>query len=74
MAEIASFLIFRPLVLDLCICAIFAVFCHIQGFLVLFYVHVKFPCLRVHRKTGVFRVLLSVNPGLSHTIGAHQLD
>ena len=61
-------------VLDMRTCAIYAVFCHIQGFLVLSYVHAQRLCLPVHRETGVLRVLLSVNAGLSHTIGAHQLD
>ena len=74
MAGIAFVIIFPRLVLDVCICVIFAVFCHIQGFLVLSYVHAQRPCLRVHRETGVLRVLLSVNAGLSHTIGTHQLD
>ena len=73
-AGIALVIISPRWVLDMCICAIFAVFCHILGFLVLSYVHAQRPCLRVHRETGVLRVLLSVNAGLSHTIGAHQLD
>ena len=74
MAGIAFVIIFSRLVLDMCICAIFAVFCNIQGFLVLCYEHAPRPCLRVHRETGVLRVLLSVKAGLSHTIGADPLD
>ena len=61
-------------VLDMCICALYADFCRLQGFLILSYVHAQHPCLRVHGETGIFRVLVSVNGGLSHTIGAHQLD
>ena len=38
------------------------------------FVHAQRPRPRVHRETGVLRVLLSVKAGLSHTIGAHQLD
>ena len=74
MAGIALVIIFPGLLLHMYICAIFAFFCHIQGFLVLSYVHAQRPCLRVHRETGVLRMLLSVNEGLSYTIGAHQLD
>ena len=74
MAGIVSVIISCQVDRDMCICAIFAVFCHIQGFLVNSYVHAQRPCLRVHRETGVLRVLLSVNVGLSHTIGAHQLN
>ena len=74
MAGIAFVIISPRLVLDMCICAIFAVFCNIQGFLILSYVHAPRPCIRVHRETGVLRVLLSGDAGPSHTIGAHQLD
>ena len=48
-------------VLDMCICALYADFCQLQGFLVLSYVHAQRLCLRVHCKTGVLRVLWSVN-------------
>ena len=53
-------------VLDMCICALYADFCQLQGFLILSYAHAKRRCLRVYRETGVLRVLLSGNAGL-HT-------
>ena len=66
--------IFFRFVLDMCIFALYADFCQLQGFFILSYVHAQRPCLRVHRETGVLRVLLSVNARLTHTIGAQQLD